>query len=74
MVLVYSNVPGRTSEQKFRPSVNDFSTVVTHYQSLRTRNFPLTDPTCFQQTPKEAEIYCLLKFIRIIGIYRVLRS
>ena len=44
---IYSNVPGRTSEQKSRPSVSDFSTVVAHYQSLLTHNFPLKHPTRF---------------------------
>ena len=69
---IYSNVPGRTSEQKSRPSVSDFSTVVVHYQALQTRNFPLKHPIRFLQTPKEAEIYCLLKFVRTIGVYHVL--
>ena len=53
--------------------VSDFSTEVTHNRSLRTRNFPLEDPICFLQTPKDAEIYCPFRAVRIIGLYRMFR-
>ena len=51
--------------------VNDFSTEVTHNQSLRTCNFPLEDPICFLLTPKDAEIYCPFKVVCTLGLYRM---
>ena len=43
--------------------VSDFSTEVTHNQSLRTCNFPLEDLIRFLKAPKDAEIYCTFKVI-----------
>ena len=54
--------------------VSDFSTEVTHNQSLRTCNFPLEDLIRFLKTPKDAKIYCIFKIVWIIGLYHMFRS